>query len=113
MSVLIIDVDPTSTYYDELVQLEGLEYLFEFVWSDRDGSWALNIYDQDENQIAVGIKLLLDAPLLRRFQDSRLPPGLLFCNDLSGTGQDMTKASDLGVNVELVYVTSDDSSLTG
>ena len=113
MSILIIDNESPSTYYDELVQIEGLEYLFEFTWSDRESAWYLNIYDQDENPIAFGVKLVLNARLLRRFQDPRLPPGLLFCADISGTGQDMTEPADLGVNVELVYVTSDDISLTG
>lgn len=113
MSVLEIDVDSTLTYYDELTQLESLEYLLEFVWSTRESSWYLNIYDQDENSLAVGIKLLLNVDLLRRFPDPRLPPGKLICVDQGSTALDIAASTDLGSSVLLMYVTSDDVALTG
>lgn len=113
MSILQIDNDPSLTYYDEIVQLESLEYLLEFSWSDRESAWYCNIYDQDENQLAMGIKLLLNVDLLRRFTDSRLPHGKLICIDSGGTNADIAKSSDLGDRVLLMYVTSDDTSLTG
>jgi hypothetical protein len=111
MSVLEIDLDSSLTYYDELVQLESLEYLLEFAWSDRESSWYLNIYDQDGNQLATGIKLLLNVDLLRRFNDPRLPPGKLICDVLGGDSVDIGTSADLGERVTVLYVTSDDASL--
>jgi hypothetical protein len=113
MSVFEIDVDASQTLFDEIVQLESLEYLFEFSWSGRESAWYLNIYDQDENQLAVGIKLLLNVDLLRRFPDARLPPGKLVCVALGSTGSDIATQEELGSRVSVVYVTSDDSSLSG
>ena len=109
MSVLEIDLDPTLTYYDEIVQLESLEYVFEFAWSARELCWYLNLYDQDGNELALGIKLLLNVDLLRRFPDARLPPGHLLCLDVSGLNKDIAQSSDLGTNVILEYVTRDDA----
>ena len=113
MSYQIIPVDPDTTalYYDQIVPLEGIEYLFTFLWSDRESCWYLSIGDQDGNPIAYGIRLVVNWPLLRRFTDSRLPPGLLVATDTSLQGADIAASSDLGSRVLLMYMTSDDPNL--
>jgi hypothetical protein len=110
MSYLVIDTDSaaTDTYWDQLTQLDGREYLLRFRWMDRRSVWSLNIYDQDENPLALGIVLKVSWPLLRRFQDPRLPPGLLMCLDTSGKDLDPRAATDLGTRVILMYTTADD-----
>jgi hypothetical protein len=104
----LIDTATDSTYWDQSVTLEGIEYLFEFFWSDRETCYYLNIYDQDENPIALLIRLVIDWRILRRFSDPRLPPGILALSDTSGAGADIGARSDLGARVILFYVTSDD-----
>lgn len=115
MAIIEIPLDSTLTYYDEIIQLESLEYLFEFAWSDRDSAFYLNLYDQDGNPLAIGIKLLLNVDLLRRFPVATMPPGKLICVDAgsAGNGVDIAQPSDLGTRVFLEYITSDDTSLTG
>lgn len=113
MSVLTIDTFTTALDFNESVPLEGTEYLFDFAWNDRDGYWYLTISDQDANQIANGIKLLININLLRRFTDTRLPPGLLMCVDLTGTATDIVTSGELGYRVPLLYTTSDDPTITG
>ena len=107
--MLIIPVDQALTYYDETLQIEGIEYLFEFLWSDRESCWYLNIYDQDETPIALWIKLVVSWNLLRRFAGATIPPGILFCADMSGSMTDCQVSTDLGGRVVLYYVTSDDT----
>ena len=113
MAILIISVDSTNLYYDELVTLENREYLFEFFWSTRESCWYLSLYDQDNNPIALWIRVVVTWPLLRRFAGSDIPPGLLMAVDQSGMNEDAQVPTDLGSRVILTYTTSDDPSLVG
>ena len=117
---LAIDTDTPDLEYDEIVTLEGVEYLFSFYWSARESRWYLSLYDQDENPLALWIAIVISttAPgglrnLLRRFVDPRLPAGLLYCYDASGQDTDIVLSSDLGERVPLIYITSDDPDLVG
>lgn len=93
---------------EQLVQLDGVEYLLRFVWAPREQAYYLSLLDQDENPLALSIRLNINAPLLRRFRDPRLPPGSLLCVDLSDRGAEITQPSDLGQRVILAYVTADE-----
>lgn len=106
--MIVIDTNTDALAFDQLAQLDGVEYLFDFEWIDRESCWYVGIFDQDQNPIAFGIKLVINTPLLRRFRDPRLPKGLLFCADLSERGLDIAAPGDLGTRVPLVYLTADD-----
>ena len=108
----IIDTDPTLTAFDQIVPLDGREYLLEFFWSEREECWYMHVSDQDGSPLAQLVRLVVDWPILRRFRtDPRMPPGLLFCPDLSGAGADIAARTDLGERVPLVYITADDPDL--
>jgi len=113
MTMIELPVDTTTTANEEILQLEGVEYLFRFYWLDRSSVWVLNIYDQDENELALGLRLVVNVSLFGRFQDTRLPPGMLLCSDLSGADEDPRVITDLGTRVILAYITSDDPVLSG
>jgi hypothetical protein len=109
--MIVIDTNTTALAFDQLAQLDGVEYLLDFEWEDRESCWYMNIFDQDQNPLAYGIKLVINTPLLRRFRDPRLPKGLLFCGDLSESETDIAAPGDLGNRVPLVYLTADDPSI--
>ncbi len=115
MSLYRIDTSAAkdSLYFDQLTQLDGREYLLRFLWSDRESCWYLSIYDQDENGLALGVKLVVRWNLLRRFRDTRLPAGVLFVADLSGTNQEIAQPTDIlpDARCPLYYLTADDSVL--
>ena len=108
MAYTFLPTDSSSTYYQQGVTLDGLEYLVDFLWADREGCWYISLADQDENPVAGWIKLVVNVSLLRRFRDDRLPSGVLFCVDMTGQSQDIAAPGDLGARVPLVYVTADD-----
>lgn len=108
MAFLVIDTDSSSLNYRQTTQLEGVEYVLHFYWSTREDCWYLDILDQENEGIAMGVRLVVDWPLLRRFVDPRLPEGALMAVDMSGAGADMTASTDLGTRVILFYVTADD-----
>ncbi|SRR6266567_2580514 len=113
MSYLLIDTSTASTslFFDQLTQLDGAEYLLRFIWHDRTNQWKLNVYDQDENPLALGIGLKVTWSLLRRFQNSRLPRGLLMCIDQTARDEDVQSPEELGTRVLLQYITADDPDL--
>jgi len=110
MSYLAIQPDTTgSLYYDQEVQLEGTIYIFSYLWAPRETCWYLNILDQDENQIATGIKLVVTWPLLLKYAaQATIPPGRLILIDMTGNNQDIQVPGDLGTRCLLLYITSDD-----
>lgn len=106
--MLVINTESSSAFFEQFTQLDGIEYLLRFKWSDREGCWYLGIYSQNGDPIAVGVRLVVSWPLLRRFRDPRTPPGILVCVDTSERGQDIIAATDLGSRVLLMYVPADE-----
>lgn len=112
--IVQIDNNTESLYYDQISQLEGIEYLFRFLWAPRSASMYLGIYDQDANPIALSIRLVVNVNLLRRFKFTPLiPPGRLILVDSTGQDAEITAAGDLYSRHFLYYVTSDDPLITG
>jgi hypothetical protein len=116
--VILIDMNTDALNdpypeFDQLTQLEGAEYLLEFVWSPLESAMYMNVCDQDGNQIASGIRLVCGVSLLRKFNDSRLPPGDFLVVNMAETDVDPSAATDFdaanGGNFPLVYVTSDET----
>jgi hypothetical protein len=105
MAILILDtsVDPEVTAYEQHVDLEGRTYLLKFDYGQRDDSWYLSLYDQDEDPLVCGKRVAIGIPLLRGEVDSRLPPGILMAVDTTETGQE-AGLEDLGARVKLVYL---------
>ena len=111
MAFLLVDTDTSSLNYSQVTQIEGVEYVMHFYWSTREDCWYLDITDQEGDEIAMGVRLVVNWPLLRRFVDPRLPTGALVAVDMTGTGTDIEASTDLGTRVLLFYITADDAAL--
>ena len=102
MADFVIPVDSTGTNYTLDVSLSGRVYRFGLYWNTRGQFWSLDIFDQADNPLATGLKLVADWELIGGLGNSDLPPGFLYCVDTSGQGIDPTE-TDLGTRVILVY----------
>jgi hypothetical protein len=102
MPIWILPTETAETNYSEIVEIEGREYVLRFDWSDRESIWYLSIYDQDENPLALSLRLVVGRSLLEGKTDSRLPPGRMAAIDLSGTGAE-AGVDELGTRVVLAY----------
>lgn len=102
-----IPVSKDVPNYTQRVTLDGREYLLGFDWNDREQRWYLSISTVDETPLAMGIKVIANWPLLRKFTDDRLPPGVLMAADLSPEGGEPPGFSDLGRRVKLHYFGED------
>jgi hypothetical protein len=108
MAVLAIDNKTSLLNYEQLVQLDGVEYLLRFQWLEREMAWYMQFLDQDGVELAVGVRIVVDYPFLRRFKDPRLPPGTLIALDTSLQRKEIEASDELGDRVKLVYITVDD-----
>ena len=110
MATLVIPTTPGEPYYRQKTKLEGREFTLSFAFNQRIGRWYLSIYDEAEVPLLLGIKLVTNWPLLRRYRfDTRLPPGELMALAADG---DRTPAGldelGPGKRVELVYLEAAD-----
>lgn len=111
MSVSILDVQGDPLLFDQTNQMDGIQYLLTFTWSDRESCWYMDVGDQNGNEICSGVRLVVNFPLLRRFVSSTRPPGEIVAVDIGGTGQDIQVPAELGDRVLLVYISADDPLL--
>jgi hypothetical protein len=65
--------------YTMRVRLDGRDYNLRLLWNERTQRWHLSIYGDEQEPLAIGIKVVTNWPMLRYLQwDARLPPGELF-----------------------------------
>ncbi len=79
--VIPTSTDPELPDYTQRTILDGREYQLRFLWNQRNCAWTLTIMDQDGVVLAAGVRIVVGWPLIRRFADSRLPPGELIAVD--------------------------------
>lgn len=89
---------------DLQVELDGVTYTLGLQWNERDGAWYLSISTAEGELLVAGRKVVLDALLLSRYRDARLPRGALMAIDTSGELEE-PGLEDLGVRVKLLYFT--------
>lgn len=100
---LTIPLRPDLTDYELTTALDGATYTLRLRWSEREGSWYLDVSSETGDAIALGIKVTLYQELGRRRTASAMPPGALIAVDTSR--QDVEPGvSDLGDRVQLIYV---------
>lgn len=81
------------------VQLDGVSYIIDLTWRQRQRSWYIDIYDQDEQPIAVGRRIDAGWPPLSGSQNPDLPSGALLAR-----GPSDYRRVDLGDELRLIYV---------
>lgn len=64
-------------FYSMITNLDGTDYLFEFRYNQREDCWYFDLSLTDGTLLVAGIKVVCNRPLLRKFVDTRLPPGTL------------------------------------
>jgi hypothetical protein len=68
MEAVEIPISSDAPYFSQENQLFSHTYTLEFEWIERGQFWVMHLYDEVEQAIALGIKLMVDWPLfvLRR-----------------------------------------------
>lgn len=84
MATLTIPTTPGVPFYKQKTRLDGVDYVLGIRYSQREDRWYLSIYDSGESPILLGLKLVLNWPLLQAYRyDTRIPPGELMATGLT------------------------------
>jgi hypothetical protein len=100
--IIVTGADP---FYSQETTLEGVRYLLDFAYSQREHVWRLSIsLAADGTELASGIKLLCGRDFCKYRTDVRLPPGKLVVlpNGTDDTPPDLEELGE-GRRCELVY----------
>ena len=71
MSMLEIPLASDSPHFTQEHQLFGQSYNLEFEWIEGERFWVLHIYDECEQPLALGIRLICKWPLFIRHERER------------------------------------------
>lgn len=93
--------------YSQRIELEGVIYNLSFRFNERMNRWIMDIQDQEENDILIGIVMLTSVPLLQQYIKEGLPPGDFILLHRDGTDTNAGRF-DLGDAVQLFYAESGD-----
>lgn len=105
MSFILPTLTDGTEAYDERVQLEGVEYSFQFRYNLRRELWSFSIFSLDGTAILAGQSVNCGIPLNRRAVGG--PPGVLMA--ISETENiDAPTLLELGDRVKLCYLTADE-----
>jgi len=115
MSVLELPVqvgDPAigfTSNFQYTIFLEGVQFGLVFKTNKPDDSWFMDITTVNFEPVVMGLGLAVGLDLLfpYRSKGARIPPGVLYCVDLSGNGSDPAVDSFENKTHVLRYMTSD------
>jgi len=102
MAIKQLPVSSDSANYQFKTDLDGTTYIFKFRFNTRSDKWMMDISTEDGIKLLSGIPLLVEARLINRFVDVRLPQGTLF---LINTKDEYVECGryDLGNDCLLLY----------
>ncbi len=83
-------------------ELELVVFILHIAFNERRCRWILSVFDSDEVPLCVGIPLNINADLIGRFVDDRLPPGIIMLFDSFGENAEAGR-DDLGSRARLLY----------
>lgn len=104
----ILPLIPSVPYYSFSTALGDKTFNFVVRWNTRDAAWYLSIYDAEDVALSIGIRIVLGAMFGNSVADPlRMPPGLLYAEDISSAGID-AGFDDLGTRVRVVFDSFDE-----
>lgn len=104
-----LPLTPSVPHYRFGTTLDGIQLTFELRWNGRAASWFMSIFDEDDEPIRSGIRVVLGPELGGRVSDARMPPGQLFAIDLDNSGVE-PGLDDLGERVLVMYISQGDAA---
>ncbi len=91
--------------FTQTIRLSGVVYSMRARWNTVREFWTLDLYDNNGTALLLGQKLVFNTDILARYEDTRLPPGQIFCIDTGNAAQQLSTIgrNDIGTNALLVY----------
>ena len=87
------------------IELDLNPYILRVLWNERGQFFTLSIYTAEEVPILIGIKMVKNYSLIKRFKNTLLPPGDFYFIQENGKA-DRPLYDDLEKNFNLYYVSN-------
>lgn len=65
-----ISIASSASHFSQEHFIFGHHYVLEFEWNERESYWFMHVYDNSQQPIALGLKLLPHWPLLKDIKRS-------------------------------------------
>lgn len=105
MSFVLPTLTDGTEAYDRRIQLDGVEYSFQFRYNLRRELWSFSIFGLDGTAVLAGQTVHCGIPLNRRAVGG--PPGVLIAVPETES-LDPPTLLELGDRVKLLYFTADE-----
>lgn len=102
MSFQQIPVRSDLPAYDFKITLDAVVYQLSFTWSERAQLWTMDIADENEEPIAMGIRMFASVPSTYIYKDPRFPARQFLVLDTAGKNKNPGR-DDFGSRVLLLY----------
>ena len=90
-----------------LIELESAMYKLGFKYNTRSLFWAMDVYDDADNLLLAGIKIVPNYPLIFSHKVAGLPAGDFLC-EISDKQSRVVRDSFSSGKANLLYLTQDE-----
>ena len=91
-----------ASQWQEQIELEGVQYIFNFTWNALNEFWTMDIYNRDEEPLILGIKIVPNYPLLQPYTVFGKPAGEIVCQNVVNAPEGIGRF-DMSQKFQLVY----------
>lgn len=102
MATLEFPITVDFGVYSFRVELEAVEFNFDFRFNPRDNHWYFDLLDSESVAIRHGLKVVSNWPLLRTLIQQGRPDGEIV--SVNPTDDDDPRREDFGVESVLAYL---------
>lgn len=92
----------TPAEWSEQIELDGVQYIFNFSWNALNEFWAMDIYTAEELPIILGIKIVPNYNLTFQYSEPNQPQGDILCQNIVNTQEEIGRY-DMSQKFELIY----------
>jgi hypothetical protein len=110
VAILELPIRSDLSAYSFQLELEGVLFNFYFYYNQRMDRWFMDIKEQDDTPVIMGIPMLYGSDLIGRFVMDGRPLGRMGVWDESGKEQNATQFI-FGQPVLLLYEESTDAAV--
>ena len=89
------------------IELESLIYKLGFLYNTEGGFWTMTIWDEEDNLLLSGLKIVANYPLLFLHKNDSLPSGDFYC-EIADTQASIGRNSFSSEEAKLLYLTEEE-----